>query len=188
MRGEAAAFQRSPAPKARCYDNFHRNVSRGGGVSSRSHEIRGWVPHVGSVAQAWRVARVALSYAAFGVAALGLAATVVPAIHLFTRGRSLVVFPEGTRSPDGGLAPVQRSAAHIARQAGCDLLPVTIRCEPPTLKKGQPWWDVPETPFEISLEVGSPVRTKEIVEDEPTRGRVARAPIREYFEQRVGHV
>ena len=280
--------------------NFHQTVSRGDGVSSRSHEIRGWVPQGRSVAQAWRVARAALSYAAFGMAALGLAATVVPAIHLFTRdrgraerrvqallhrafrtyltalewlgiarfrcsrpsllaepgilvvanhptrldavvllafmpqadcivkqeyldnvflrhvaraagyiphtggravvetcterlvrGRSLVVFPEGTRSPDGGLAPVQRGAAHIALQAGCDLLPVTIRCEPPTLKKGQPWWDVPETAFEISLEVGSPIRTKEVVDDEPTRGRAARVltrAIREHFEQRLGHV
>jgi 1-acyl-sn-glycerol-3-phosphate acyltransferase len=46
-----------------------------------------------------------------------------------SRGRSLVVFPEGTRSPAGDLGPFQRGVARIAMEAGCDLLPfhATVR-------------------------------------------------------------
>jgi 1-acyl-sn-glycerol-3-phosphate acyltransferase len=105
------------------------------------------------------------------------------------RGRSVLIFPEGTRSPYGGLAPLQRGAAHVALQSGCDLVPVTMRCEPPALGKGEPWWKVPEEPFELSLEVGSPIRVKEVVSNQPTRARAARAlteAIREHFETKVG--
>ena len=73
------------------------------------------------------------------------------------RGRSLLVFPEGTRSPAGGLGTFQRGAARIALEAGCDLLPVAITCEPPTLRKGQKWYDLPERPFHATVRVLEPV-------------------------------
>jgi len=73
------------------------------------------------------------------------------------RGRTLVVFPEGTRSPAGGLGSFQRGAARIAMEAGCDLLPVAITCEPPTLSKGQKWYDLPERPFHATVRVLDPV-------------------------------
>jgi 1-acyl-sn-glycerol-3-phosphate acyltransferase len=74
-----------------------------------------------------------------------------------SRGRSLVVFPEGTRSPAGDLGPFQRGVARIAMEAGCDLLPVAITCEPPTLRKGQKWYDLPERPFHATVRVLEPV-------------------------------
>jgi 1-acyl-sn-glycerol-3-phosphate acyltransferase len=67
-------------------------------------------------------------------------------------GRVLVVFPEGTRSPLGGLGPFHRGAADIALASGCDPIPVAIRCDPPTLAKGQKWYDVPARPFHVSIE------------------------------------
>jgi 1-acyl-sn-glycerol-3-phosphate acyltransferase len=104
------------------------------------------------------------------------------------RGRSLMIFPEGTRSPRSGLATFQRGAAHIALRAGCDVLPVFVRCCPPTLGKGERWWAVPEQAFELSLEVGEPIAVKEVVAEQPTRALAARAltrEIREHFEQRI---
>jgi 1-acyl-sn-glycerol-3-phosphate acyltransferase len=77
-----------------------------------------------------------------------------------SRGRSLVVFPEGTRSPADGLGPFQRGVARIALEAGCDLLPVAITCEPPTLRKGQKWYDLPERPFHATVRVLEPVSSE----------------------------
>lgn len=73
-------------------------------------------------------------------------------------GRTVVLFPEGTRSPLGGLHPFQRGAAHIAIATGVPLVPVTITCVPRMLMKGQPWWDVPEQPGRYTFQVGDPIR------------------------------
>lgn len=72
-------------------------------------------------------------------------------------GRTVVLFPEGTRSPLGGLHPFQRGAAHIAIAAGVPLEPVTINCVPRMLMKDQPWWDVPEQPGRYTFHVGDPI-------------------------------
>ena len=53
------------------------------------------------------------------------------------RGRSVLIFPEGTRSPKNGLGTFARGAAHIALRAGSDLVPVTIECDPATLYRGK---------------------------------------------------
>jgi 1-acyl-sn-glycerol-3-phosphate acyltransferase len=72
-------------------------------------------------------------------------------------GRSVVLFPEGTRSPGGGLRRFQRGAAHIALKSGCPIVPIIITCHPPTLLKGQPWHDVPERRAEYVLRVVEPI-------------------------------
>ena len=46
---------------------------------------------------------------------------------LVAEGRSLVVFPEGTRSPTGEMLPFKTGAIHIAARVGCPLLPVAIQ-------------------------------------------------------------
>jgi 1-acyl-sn-glycerol-3-phosphate acyltransferase len=104
-------------------------------------------------------------------------------------GRSLVLFPEGTRSPAHELGPFQRGAAHIALDADRDLVPVLVTCEPPTLMRGQKWHDVPDRPFELRLRVGDPIRVgpyREALERGESRPRVARrltAELREFFEK-----
>ena len=100
---------------------------------------------------------------------------VATAVERLVRGRSLIIFPEGTRSPVKGLGPFLRGAAHIALRAGCDPIPVVIRCEPPTLHHGQRWWDVPERRFELNLHVGEPLRVKGAVGDRTSRSQAARA-------------
>jgi 1-acyl-sn-glycerol-3-phosphate acyltransferase len=108
-------------------------------------------------------------------------------VERLVRGRSLIIFPEGTRSPVGGLGPFQRGAAHIALRAGRDPLPVVVTCEPPTLYHGQAWWDVPERRFDLGLEVGEPLRVKQLVGADASPGRAARAltaALREHFEKR----
>ena len=60
-----------------------------------------------------------------------------------TSGDNLIIFPEGTRSPSGGLLPLQRGFAHVSTLAGCEIQPVRIGCEPPMLLRGDSWHRIP---------------------------------------------
>ncbi len=103
-------------------------------------------------------------------------------------GRSLVLFPEGTRSPRSGLRRFQRGAAHIALKSGCPIVPVVITCRPPTLLKGQPWHDVPDRAARFVLRVGEPIDPARYLEAETTLPVAARrltADLQTLYEQRL---
>ena len=53
-------------------------------------------------------------------------------------GRSVILFPEGSRFPERRLRRFQRGAAHLALESDCPITPALIRCEPPALGKGKP--------------------------------------------------
>src|SRR5262245_3089859 len=94
------------------------------------------------------------------------------------QGRSLLLFPEGTRSPAGRLGDFRRGAARIALMSGTDLVPVVIECVPPTLMKGQPWYDVPASAAHFTLTVKEPV----CVRDHPTASMPEAAGARQLTE------
>jgi 1-acyl-sn-glycerol-3-phosphate acyltransferase len=80
-------------------------------------------------------------------------------------GRNLVVFPEGTRTPESAeLGHLQRGAAHIALASGLDMLPIEIRVEPRMLMKGQSWYHVPPRAGQYTLRVGDPIVAKEYLD------------------------
>ncbi len=104
-------------------------------------------------------------------------------------GASLLLFPEGTRSPAHQLGEFQRGAAHIALASGRDIQPVLTSCDPPTLMRGQKWYEVPDRRWDYVVRVGEPIRVgpyqEALAAGEP-RGRVARrlnAELREFFEK-----
>ncbi len=68
-------------------------------------------------------------------------------------GSNLVIFPEGTRTPLDGRLRMQRGAANIAVRGGIDVTPVLIDCTPRSLTKGLPWWRVPRSRMQFSIEV-----------------------------------
>lgn len=72
-------------------------------------------------------------------------------------GRCLLLFPQGTRTRPGEEPRFRRGAAVIAARAQAPLLPVRIRCEPPALRKGEPWLRVPERRGHFLLEGGEPL-------------------------------
>ena len=83
-------------------------------------------------------------------------------------GSTLVIFPEGTRSPfQGGLQPFQRGAANIAVRGRIDVTPVLIRCTPPTLRKGEKWYRVPPRRFHIAVEVLPDLPVEPFLTDTP---------------------
>jgi 1-acyl-sn-glycerol-3-phosphate acyltransferase len=84
-------------------------------------------------------------------------AIVTECVDRIRAGRSLIIFPEGTRSPRRGLRRLQRGAAHIALRAPCDLLPVAITCDPPAFGKGQKWYDLPGRAVRLTLVFGEPI-------------------------------
>lgn len=68
-------------------------------------------------------------------------------------GKSLVIFPEGSRSKPEHLLPFQRGAANIAIRGRLSITPVLIKCSPPTLSKGLQWYTIPSRRFHVSIEV-----------------------------------
>jgi 1-acyl-sn-glycerol-3-phosphate acyltransferase len=68
-------------------------------------------------------------------------------------GSNLIVFPEGTRSAPGGQLALKRGAANIAVRGARAVTPVLIRCQPPTLGKGDKWWRVPPRLARFRIEV-----------------------------------
>ena len=100
------------------------------------------------------------------------------------RGRTLVIFPEGTRSPAGSLGPFQRGAARVALSVGCDILPVLITCDPPAMWKRWKWSELPDSPIHVTVRVREPIRWSPIGEGGFSSSVAARkltAEIRESF-------
>lgn len=75
-------------------------------------------------------------------------------------GRTMIVFPEGTRSTPGQPMRLQRGAARIALQSGAPVVPVQIRCEPITLTKGLKWYQVPERAAHYTFNVLPPLQAE----------------------------
>jgi len=109
-------------------------------------------------------------------------------VERLLRGRSVIIFPEGTRSPPDGLGPFARGAAHVAIKAHCNPVPVTITCEPATLHHGAPWWDVPKRRFMLTLTVGEPLDAGNILQQPmalPRAARLLTGALRDYFERHL---
>jgi 1-acyl-sn-glycerol-3-phosphate acyltransferase len=56
----------------------------------------------------------------------GDTAAMKEALRRLEQGRAVLIFPEGSRSPDGAMRPFKRGAAVIVKRSGCPVLPVAI--------------------------------------------------------------
>jgi 1-acyl-sn-glycerol-3-phosphate acyltransferase len=84
-------------------------------------------------------------------------------------GVSVVIFPEGTRSPDGTLRPFKKGGFVMAIEAGVPIVPVALRGTFDIMPKGR----LLIRPAEVFMEIGAPiavteydVHTKEALMDE----------------------
>ena len=73
------------------------------------------------------------------------------------QGRSLIIFPEGTRTRPGEPLGFQRGAAYIALRSAVPVLPVLIDCTPSTLTKCEKWYQIPPRRFHLRISVLDPV-------------------------------
>lgn len=104
-------------------------------------------------------------------------------------GNSLVIFPEGTRTPVDGVMTLQRGAANIAVRGGCDITPVTIRCVPLSLTKGLPWWKVPSRRMHFTIIVHDAIAVAPFLEqaggEVPIAARRLTQHLHHYFSTEV---
>jgi len=78
------------------------------------------------------------------------------------RGRSLLIYAEGTRSPDGRLLPFKKGGFVLAIQAGVPVVPLTIVGSREVLPKGS----LTIRPGRITVRVGDPIDPRQFsVED-----------------------
>jgi 1-acyl-sn-glycerol-3-phosphate acyltransferase len=109
------------------------------------------------------------------------------AVERLRAGRTLVVYPEGSRTPVEGLRAFERGAAQIALLAGADIVPVVISVHPRTLMKGQAFADVPQHCPVWRVEVGEPIHPAEFVREGETLSAASRrvtAALQDHFEKR----
>ena len=102
----------------------------------------------------------------------------------------MILFPEGSRSPRGGLGPFKRGAAYVALASGVPITPVVIGCDPPALMKGQAWYALPNRKLIFSLTVGEPLHAGDLLSGRHPRAIAARritAELRSHFQVRLGH-
>jgi 1-acyl-sn-glycerol-3-phosphate acyltransferase len=101
-------------------------------------------------------------------------------------GRSLLVFPEGTRTDPGEPMVFKRGAAQVALAAGSDIVPITIHCSTQALTKDDVWWRVPVRAGHWVLRVEDPIPIAPFQEAPP--GLAARRltqHLHDYFTTRV---
>ena len=68
------------------------------------------------------------------------------------QGFDVLIFPEGTRSPIGGLHPFHRGAFELAARANVPILLLKLTCVPPALSKGLPIWKVADRMAVLTVE------------------------------------
>ena len=76
-------------------------------------------------------------------------------------GYNLVIFPEGSRTPEGAARRYQKGFAHIALSAGAPVQVVSIRVNPPMLRKGEPWYYAPPSKGHWTIRVHERIDTAE---------------------------
>jgi 1-acyl-sn-glycerol-3-phosphate acyltransferase len=103
----------------------------------------------------WRAIGSALVFATFPIERHGSGLSDTPA-KLLAEGWSIVMFPEGTRSPDGWTRRFRPGAAALARAAGVPIVPVAIRGSFAAMPRGRNW-PIPGRPA-ISVRYGQPIR------------------------------
>jgi len=84
-------------------------------------------------------------------------------------GKSIVVFPEGTRSPDGKIHDLKKGPFYLAQMAGVPIVPVGIRGTRQVLAKGA----VLVRSGDVSVSVGVPLEVDATGQNERERLREA---------------
>lgn len=72
-------------------------------------------------------------------------------------GQSLILFPEGTRTPPGQAPAFHRGGAAIALRGARVLTPVIITVTPSTLTKAEPWYRIAARRPHFSFRVGADI-------------------------------
>lgn len=107
----------------------------------------------------WRAAGTALVFGTFPIERTGGKRVTDTARRLISEGWNIVVFPEGTRSPDGWVGRFRRGAGVLCTEAGVPAVPVAIRGSYAAMPRGVGWPKKGRLP--ISVRYGEPLWPEE---------------------------
>jgi 1-acyl-sn-glycerol-3-phosphate acyltransferase len=94
---------------------------------------------------------------------------------LTTKGLSLLIFPEGTRSRDGRVGPFKGGPFYSAVQAGLPIVPISVIGSRHVMRKGQ----LTTKPGNVTLVVHDPIPTVAAAEPDVRQVRALAARVRE---------
>lgn len=97
------------------------------------------------------------------------------------RGLSLIVFPEGTRSPDGMVAPFKAGSLVPAVQAGIPIVPLSVIGSRHVMRKGA----LTTRPGDVRLVVHPPVATVATRDPDPEAMRALATRVRDIVRTEV---
>ncbi len=83
------------------------------------------------------------------------------AAEVVRKGTSVIIFPEGTRSPDGKLQAFKKGVFLIALKSQAPILPITIQGASRIMRKGD--WRI--HPGEVKIQVDPPIDTAGVSTD-----------------------
>jgi len=106
----------------------------------------------------------------------------VRALHVFARasklmkqGLCLIVFPEGTRSRDGRVAPFKGGSFFLALRTGLPVVPLSVVGSRHVMLKGR----LATSPGRVKLIVHEPIDTRTLADADPRTARDFAARVRE---------
>ncbi|MCP4297371.1 MAG: 1-acyl-sn-glycerol-3-phosphate acyltransferase [Proteobacteria bacterium] len=101
----------------------------------------------------------------------------------------ILIFPEGTRSPEGGLGEFNKGAAYIALASGASIVPISMSISAPILMKGWKWWQVVPHRVTMTAEFHPAISTKELLVEcdgnLPKASRKLTRNLVDFFSQRI---
>ena len=77
------------------------------------------------------------------------------AAEVVRNGVSVIIFPEGTRSPDGNLQPFKKGVFLLALKSRAPILPITIQGTSKIMRKGD--WRI--YPGQVRIQIDPPIET-----------------------------
>jgi len=103
-------------------------------------------------------------------------------------GETLIVFPEGTRTPAGQMPVFHRGACAIALRGAQVITPVVISMNTRSLTKGEPWYRIPRCRMHYIFHVGPDIDPKQWSDHDPfpIAGRKMNRYLHAYFEAELG--
>ncbi|MGH2732665.1 MAG: lysophospholipid acyltransferase family protein [Actinomycetota bacterium] len=103
----------------------------------------------------WRALGTPLAFNTFPVARSGARRVARLARELLDGGWSVVLYPEGTRTPDGWLGPLRAGAAWLAIEAGVPVVPIAIWGSYQAMPRDR-GWPIPGRP-PVRVRFGDPL-------------------------------
>lgn len=110
------------------------------------------------------------------------AASVDEGVARLRDGFHVLAFPEGSRSPEGGLHRFQRGPFEVACRAHVRIVPLVLRCNPSALRRGQSIWGQPVERALLTIEVDEPVDPAKF----DYKSRKLRQAMEEHYRARLG--